>query len=92
MTGRTHDAIGFSVLVVAASYYPPSSLTIYTLFGALVGNVVGSYLPDIDQATNRLWDMMPLGEVTGRVFRNLFLKHRTITHSLLGLFIFYKFL
>lgn len=36
--------------------------------------------------------MLPAGNFVGKVFRNLMLHHRTISHSLLGIFIFYKIL
>jgi inner membrane protein len=92
MTARTHDMISFASLVTVASFYPPQSLNIPTFFAALVGNVVGSLVPDMDQASNRLWDLLPAGNLVGRVFRNLFLAHRTLSHSLLGLYIFYQIL
>src|SRR3989344_1716922 len=91
MTARTHDAIGFTALVTIATLYPPDKLTILTLFSSLVANVIGSLLPDIDQATNRLWDMLPAGNEVGRNLRGFFMHHRTITHSVLGAFIAYKF-
>lgn len=92
MTARTHDLIGFAALLTIAALYPPESLTVPTLGAALVGNVVGSLIPDIDQASNRLWDLLPAGDELGKVFRKAFLKHRTITHSFLGVFLIYKIL
>jgi inner membrane protein len=92
MTGRTHDLISFASLLTVAAIYPPASLNLTTTFGCLVGSVVGALVPDMDQATNRLWDMLPVGNVVGRVFRHLMLGHRTLSHSLLGLYIFYKLL
>ena len=55
-----------------------------------MGSVVGALVPDMDQATNRLWDLLPAGNIVGRIFRHLMLEHRTISHSLLGVFIFWK--
>lgn len=92
MTARTHDAIGFSALITVAAFYPPTRLTVLTVFVSLVANVIGSILPDIDQATNRLWDMLPAGNEVGKNVRNLFLHHRTITHSALGAFLVSVFL
>ncbi len=63
-----------------------------TLVVSLVGNIVGSLLPDIDQASNRLWDLLPGGNVLGGIFKNLFLAHRTISHSLLGVFLLHELL
>lgn len=92
MTARTHDAIAFASLVTIASFYPPPGLNIPTIFAALVANIVGSLLPDMDQASNRLWDLLPAGDYLGKVFRRLFLGHRSISHSILGAYLFYKFL
>ncbi len=91
MTARTHDAIAFASLVTIATLFPPEKITVLTLFSSLVANVIGGLLPDIDQATNRLWDMLPSGNEVGKNLRVLFLHHRTITHSALGVFIAYKF-
>lgn len=82
----------FAALTTAAVYFPPNSLNVPTFFSCLVGNVIGALLPDMDQASNRLWDLLPAGNYLGRVFRRLFLSHRTISHSLLGLFLAYKIL
>jgi len=89
MTGRTHDAIAFASLVTVAAYFPPGDLNMTTIFAAVVANVVGALVPDMDQATNRLWDLLPGGDWLGKVFKNIFLGHRSITHSLLGAFLFY---
>lgn len=92
MTSRTHGVFAFASLITVAAYYPSSSLNPSTLVVSLVGNIVGSILPDIDQATNRLWDLFPAGNSLGRVFRKLFLSHRTLSHSLLGIFLVHKLL
>lgn len=90
MTARTHDAIAFASLVTFASYFPPEFLNIPTLFAGLIGNVVGALIPDMDQATNRLWDLLPGGDYLGKVFKNIFLQHRTLSHSLLGVYLIYR--
>jgi len=46
----------------------------------------------MDQASNRLWDLTPGGDFTSRVFRRLFLGHRTLSHSLLGIYLISSFL
>jgi len=92
MTARTHDAIAFASLVTIASIYPPTGLNIPTIFAALVANIIGSLLPDMDQASNRLWYLLPAGDYVGRIFRRLFLGHRTLSHSILGVYIFYNLL
>ncbi len=92
MTSRTHDIFAFASLVTVAAYYPPASLNLATMITSLVGGVVGSLLPDIDQESNRLWDLLPAGQFLGGVLKNVFLAHRTISHSLIGVFAVYKFL
>jgi inner membrane protein len=87
MTSRTHDMIGFAGLLTVVSSYPPSTLSVSTVFACLIGNVVGSLIPDMDQATNQLWDLLPAGNLVGRIFRRLMISHRTLSHSLLGIFL-----
>lgn len=92
MTARTHDLIAFAALLTMAATFPLEKLNVATLVASLVGNTVGALIPDMDQATNRLWDMLPGGSILGRGLKKLMLSHRTISHSLLGIFIFDKFL
>lgn len=91
MTARTHDAIAFVSLIKIATLNPPESLNLMTLVGSFVAADIGSLLPDIDQAGNDLWDILPAGDFLGKVFRRIFYKHRTLTHSLLGVFLIYHF-
>ena len=92
MTARTHDMFAFGFLLTATVLYPPTSITTPTLVTALVGNVVGALIPDMDQASNRLWDLLPAGNFLGKIGRHLFLGHRTISHSILGGYLLYLFL
>jgi inner membrane protein len=92
MTARTHDAFAFAALITVAAYYPPSTLNLTTAVTAIVANIVGCLIPDMDQASNRLWDLLPAGDHMGRIFRRVFLKHRTLSHSFLGMFIIYTLL
>lgn len=92
MTGKTHNVIAFASLVTVAVYYPPQSINLLTLFSAVVGNIVGTLSPDLDQASNRLWDLLPGGNFFGNLVRPLFLGHRTISHSLLGGYLYYRIL
>lgn len=90
MTSRTHDIFAFASLITVASYFPPVLLNIPTLVVASISSVVGSLLPDIDQESNRLWDLLPAGELIGHVSDGIFIAHRTISHSILGSVIVYK--
>lgn len=92
MTGRTHDAVAFASLVTIAAINPPGQINIATATACIVGNIIGATLPDIDQSTNRLWDLLPGRDFVGKLMRPFFLGHRNLTHSLLGLFLIYKIL
>ena len=91
MTARTHDAFAFASLITVAVLRPPESLTVLTLFASVIGNIVGALIPDMDQATNRLWDLLPAGNTFGKVFRRAFFKHRTLSHSIVGAVLIFKF-
>ncbi len=90
MTARTHDLFALTSLVACASFSAPTKLTVISLFVILVANIVGACLPDLDQATNRLWDMLPAGNLIGRLLRRLFLSHRTLSHSFLGFYLIHR--
>jgi inner membrane protein len=90
VVAKTHNLVAFAALLTATVYYPPDKLTLATLILALVANVVGSLLPDIDQASNRLWDLLPGGDGLGKILKNIFLSHRTLSHSILGIYLVYK--
>lgn len=92
MTARTHDAFAFASLLTVAALFPPGEMTLYTAAASVVGNIVGCLIPDMDQASNRLWNLLPAGDSLGRIFRRIFIKHRSITHSLLGVYLIYKLL
>jgi len=62
MTAKTHDIFALASLVTVAAYYPPESLTVATVFVALVANNLGALIPDMDSASNRLWDLLPAGD------------------------------
>ncbi len=91
MTARTHDAFAFASLITVAAFYPPQTLNLATLIACILGTDIGALTPDLDGGGNRLWHLLPAGEKTGRILRRLFYKHRTLTHSLVGAFLIYKF-
>lgn len=89
MTSKTHEVIGFAGLVTAAVIYPPEHLWLSTVIVALIANLIGTLLPDIDQASNRLWDMIPGGNTMGKIIKSVLTGHRTYSHSVVGLLITY---
>jgi len=92
MTSRTHDAFAFASLVTVAALVPLPPMSLLTAIGAVIASDIGAAIPDMDTAGNRLWEMLPQGDKVGKVLRNVFYKHRTFTHSIIGVFTIFKFL
>lgn len=90
MTSRTHDAIAFASLITAAVMFPLPRMNLLTAIGAIIAADIGASIPDMDTAGNRLWEFLPQGDKAGKVLRNVFYKHRTFTHSILGVYTFYR--
>ncbi len=90
MLARAHGLIAFGTLATIATIVEPKSIGNSTLFLCLVFNTIGSMLPDIDQASNRLWDMFPAGEKVGKAL-GVFMRHRGISHSILGVYLIDRF-
>lgn len=83
MTGKTHQAIGQTVglatyFSLSAGGYNPATLAF-----TIVVSSVAALLPDIDQSSSSLWRTVPMGRAAGSVV-DPFIKHRNISHSLLG--------
>ncbi len=84
MTGKTHRIIGIAsgityLLAQSKPEYSPATLGV-----VLVGSYFGSLLPDLDQPAAEIWDSLPFGHLVGHAI-DPFIKHRNISHSLLGL-------
>ncbi len=79
-------------LLTAAIIIQPTNLNIVTAGACLLGCAIGALIPDLDQAGNVLWDIMPGGDAIGKIGRRIFYKHRTLTHSIIGGFFIYKIL
>jgi inner membrane protein len=90
VTYRTHNVFGLAMLLAVLRYLPQTSLGVITVISSLIANSIGSILPDVDQASNRLWSLVPGGNYVGKFLRNLFISHRSVSHSLLGIFVVYK--
>lgn len=91
MTSRTHDAVAFASLVTVAAFVPMPHINLLTALCVVVAADIGALIPDMDTAGNRLWELLPQGAKVGKILRNIFYKHRTFTHSILGVFTMYKF-
>lgn len=88
MTGRTHDLAAFTALnlIVVSRTLPQMSLA--TAILALSVCFIGGLAPDLDQPTANLWRRLPLGPFFGSLISPIMGRHRFISHSILGFFIF----
>lgn len=87
MTGKTHRVIG---LATAVTYLISATTPEYSpaTFGTvLVGAYFASLIPDLDRSTADFWENLPMGKTVGKIVDPL-IKHRNISHSLLGTLIF----
>ena len=91
MTGKTHQLLGLTVGVsvfvsmTEPIYNPatPGFLLVVCHFSALI--------PDLDRSTAKIWQFIPFGGHIGRIVDPL-IKHRNISHSILGVLLFSLFL
>lgn len=88
MTGRTHDLAAFTALGVVVLSQPPRTVTLVTAMVAVLANLIGGIVPDVDQPTAPFWRNLPVGRYFGRIFSAVHGGHRFVTHSLLGLALF----
>lgn len=87
MTGKSHRIIG---LLAGGGYYLISTPATYqpaTLGAVIIASYLGSLVPDADDAEAEIWHTLPMGQTVGKITDPL-LKHRNISHSLVGLLIF----
>ncbi len=91
MLARTHNIVAFACLSSAVVYFAPIEVRALTFGLALVANAVGALLPDIDQASNKLWDLLPFGDTFAKYFNKAFLTHRGLSHSIIGFILTDKF-
>jgi len=87
MTGKTHKIIG---ITAGASYFLSSHTLSYdpsTLSAVIVAAYFGSLIPDFDNSGSDIWQSIPLGNTAAKTI-DPFIKHRNISHSLLGTVIF----
>lgn len=85
MTGKTHKIVGLTLGLGALITMNDVSYMPATLAAVLLFSYLGALLPDIDQPASELLSKLPLGSghAVGHII-NPFIKHRNITHSILG--------
>lgn len=89
MIARTHDVGAVALLLTTAVWLELRQLSTATIITCLIANQIGALLPDIDQASNQLWDLLPVDKIAGKILNKLFGSHRTLSHSILGGLIVY---
>lgn len=88
MTGRTHDLAAFTALNLTIISQPLPQMSLATAILALSACFIGGLAPDLDQPTANLWRRLPLGQFIGSFIAPIMGRHRFISHSLVGIFIF----
>lgn len=77
-------------LVAGGGYFLVASQPIYqpaTLGAVIVASYLGSLIPDADDAGADIWHTLPFGHTVGKI-SDPFLKHRNVSHSLIGIVIY----
>jgi inner membrane protein len=85
MIARTHDLAAITALSVVFLSMPMPQVTLSTVILAVLANLIGGIVPDIDQPTAPFWRNLPVGGFFGRFLTKMLGGHRFLTHSLLGL-------
>lgn len=83
MTGKTHQILGLTVGLGYFFSVTPPEYGPATLGAVLVGSHLFALLPDLDQPAAKIWDSLPFGRTVGQMV-DPFIKHRNISHSILG--------
>lgn len=90
MIARTHDVGAVALLLTTAVWLELGPLPTATIIACLIANQIGALLPDIDQASNQLWELLPANKFFSKFLHKFFGSHRTLSHSILGVIIIYK--
>lgn len=94
MTSRTHDLFAASFLLVAVSSINLEPVSIPTAMAAFSTSFLGGLAPDIDEPGSEFWQRLPAGSgsIVGKIVAPVFVSHRFLSHSILGVFLFGKLL
>jgi inner membrane protein len=81
--------VGFLSVYAAALVFSGDSYNTQTIVVAILFTSLGSLTPDLDSQENVLYSLVPIGHrAVSEVFERLFGRHRSISHSLIGITIF----
>ncbi len=87
MMQRTHDLAGIALVSYRFLAYP-TQLNWETILGIGIATILGTAVPDIDNVSSPAWQhkLMPW---EGKAARDFLEGHRNLSHSLIGLGLFY---
>ncbi|MCA9388517.1 metal-dependent hydrolase [Candidatus Berkelbacteria bacterium] len=89
MTDKTHQLIGLTAATSLFFVFHPTDQLTWGIAGTIaIGSFIGSVLPDIDQPTSDIWDVVPAGEWLGKLTSKSLGGHRNLSHSILGFLLF----
>ncbi len=90
MVGKSHQMVGFVTVYTYAIFMQTPHLNPQTLIAAALCITLGSLTPDLDSQENKLYELVPFGSrLFAEVGERAFGKHRSISHSLIGVGIGY---
>ncbi|MEK9201137.1 MAG: metal-dependent hydrolase, partial [Patescibacteria group bacterium] len=87
MTGRTHDLVAFTGMIMVLAYLPVTDMSLATAVVGFGANMLGGLGPDLDEATADIWDKLRGGSLISRIISPLLGGHRLISHSILGMWL-----
>lgn len=90
MTYKTH--LSFGVLFSAVYFLDIQKLELSAGLAAILffSTLLGASVPDLDTPTGELWQKVPAGSILSRIIHPVFIGgHRHLSHSLIGMGIFY---
>lgn len=90
MLSKTHVFGGLTLLVAADVIAGGVSANIPTAYFGTAACILGALTPDLDKPGSIIYSRIPLGSIIGKVIHPVFIGgHRHLSHSLLGLVIYY---
>jgi inner membrane protein len=89
MVGKSHQLVGFASVYSLALLTNAGHLNTQTLIASIFLITLGSLTPDLDSQENKLYTLIPIGhKLFSEIGERAFGKHRSISHSLIGITIF----
>ncbi len=85
MVGKSHQLVGFVSVYTYAVIMQTPHLNPQTVIAAVLLISLGSLTPDLDSQENKIYQIVPIGQrLFAEVGERAFGRHRSISHSILG--------